>query len=286
MAWQVYTFKESRENYCGDLCMPKKQSIISLITDFGLQDGYVGVLKGVMSNINPSASIIDISNTITAQDIFQAACVLNNSYSYFPKGTIHVVVVDPGVGSDRKILCLKTEDYLFLAPDNGVLSFVVAKEESPSIRVVTNEKFFLPTVSNTFHGRDIFAPVASHLSNGVSYKELGERIDSINEISLPKPILSPDGELTAEIVYVDSFGNLITNVNREIFDRMKIEMERVSIAMGRRRINGICSSYNDVGDNEALAIFGSSGYLEISVNLGNAGDVLKLEKGDKLALGN
>ncbi|MBC8554335.1 MAG: SAM-dependent chlorinase/fluorinase [Candidatus Brocadiales bacterium] len=266
--------------------MPKKQSTIALITDFGLQDGYVGVMKGVISNINPSASVIDISNTIAAQDIFQAACVLNNSYSYFPKGTIHVVVVDPGVGSDRKIICLKTEDYMFLAPDNGVLSLVIEKKESSSIREVTNGKFFLPKLSNTFHGRDIFAPVAAHLSKGVSHKELGERVDKTKEISLPKPILSPDGKLTAEIIYVDSFGNLITNVNKEVIDRMKIGTDRVSITMGRRRINGICSAYTDVGDNEALAIFGSSGYLEISVNLGSAGDILKLKKGDKLILGN
>jgi len=266
--------------------MPKKQSIITLITDFGLQDGYAGVMKGVIANINPSVNVIDISNNIGPQNIFQAAYVLNSSYTYFPKGTIHVVVVDPGVGSDRKIICLKTDDYLFLAPDNGVLSFIAAKEESPSIREVTNGKYFLQKISNTFHGRDIFAPVAAHLSKGVNHKELGERIDKINKIDLPKPILSPDGKLTAEIIYVDSFGNLITNVNQEVIDRMKIGTERVSITMGRRRINGICSSYTDVGDNEALAIFGSSGYLEISVNLGSAGDVLKLKSGDKLVLGN
>ncbi len=266
--------------------MPKKQSTITLITDFGLQDEYVGVMKGVMAGINPLANVIDISNTIAAQDTFQAACVLNNSYNYFPKGTIHVVVVDPGVGSDRKIVCLKTENYLFLAPDNGVLSFVIAKEGSESIREVTNGKLFLPKLSNTFHGRDIFAPIAAHLSKGVNHKELGEIVDKTKEINLPKPILSPDGKLTAEIIYVDSFGNLITNVNKEVVGMMKIETERVSITMGRRRINGICSSYSDVGDNEALAIFGSSGYLEISVNLGNAGDILKLKKGDKLILGN
>ena len=266
--------------------MPKKQSTITLITDFGLQDEYVGVMKGVMAGINPLANVIDISNTIAAQDTFQAACILNNSYNYFPKGTIHVVVVDPGVGSDRKIICLKTENYLFLAPDNGVLSFVIAKEGSESIREVTNGKLFLPKLSNTFHGRDIFAPIAAHLSNGVSHKELGEKVDKTNEISLPKPILSPDGKLTAEIVYVDSFGNLITNVNKEVVDRMKVETESVSITMGRKMINGICSAYTDVGDNEALAIFGSSGYLEISVNLGSAGDILKLKKGDKLTLGN
>ena len=135
--------------------MPKKQSIISLITDFGLQDGYIGVMKGVMANINPSASVIDISNNIEPQNVFQAAYVLNSSYTYFPKGTIHVVVVDPGVGSDRKILCLKTEDYLFLAPDNGVLSFVIAKEESPSIREVTNGKFFYRT--SVIHFTDVIS---------------------------------------------------------------------------------------------------------------------------------
>jgi len=156
--------------------MPKKQSIITLITDFGLQDGYVGVMKGVMAGINSSANVIDISNTITAQDTFQAACVLGNSYNYFPKGTIHVVVVDPGVGSERKIICLKTKNYLLLAPDNGVLSFVIAKEESASIREVTNYKLFLPKLSNTFHGRDIFAPVAAHLSNGVDHKDLVKKL--------------------------------------------------------------------------------------------------------------
>jgi len=267
--------------------MPKKQSIITLITDFGLQDGYAGVMKGVIANINSSANVIDISHNIEPQNVFQAAYALNSSFTYFPKGTIHVVVVDPGVGSDRKILCLKTEDYIFLAPDNGVLSFIVANEESPSIREVTNSKLFLPEVSNTFHGRDIFAPVAAHLSSKeFSRKDLGERVDKINEIDLPKPIRSPGGVLTAEIIYIDGFGNLITNVNREVIDRMKIKTERVAITMGRKRINGICKSYSDVGANEALAIFGSSGYLEISINRGSAKDVLNLKKGDKLDLGN
>ena len=212
--------------------MPKKQSIITLITDFGLLDGYAGVMKGVIANINPSASVIDISHNIEPQNVFQAAYVLNSSYTYFPKGTIHVVVVDPGVGSGRKILCLKTEDYLFLAPDNGVLSFIVANEESPSIREVTNGKLFLPEVSNTFHGRDIFAPVAAHLSKGVSHKDLGKRTDKINEIDLPKPIRSPAGAITAEIIYVDGFANLITNIIMEIIDRMKIRPERLVITMG------------------------------------------------------
>jgi len=265
--------------------MPKRQSIITLTTDFGSQDGYTGVMKGVIANINPSANVIDISNMIEAQDIFQAACVINSSYAYFPKGTIHVVVVDPGVGSDRKIICLKTKDYLFLAPDNGALSLIIAKEESPSIREVTNVELFLPEISNTFHGRDIFAPVAAHLSKGVSHKNLGKRTDKISEINLPKPIRSPGGVLTAEIIYVDGFGNLITNINKDVIGRMKIGTERLAITIGRKRINGICKSYTDVGENEPLAIFGSSGYLEISVNRGSARDILNLKKGDKLVLG-
>ncbi len=266
--------------------MPKKQSIITLTTDFDLCDGYAGVMKGVIADINPSVRVIDISHKIVPHDVFQAACVINNSYTYFPKGTIHVVVVDPGVGSSRKIICLKTNDYIFLAPDNGVLSFIIEKEKEHSVREVTNRELFLKEISNTFHGRDIFAPVAAHLSKGQDFKDLGESIKKTNKIDLPKPIRSPGGELTAEIIYVDSFGNLVTNVNREVVDSMKIGAKRLSIMMGRRRINGICDSYTDVGDNEALAIFGSSGYLEISINRGSAGDILKLRKGDKLILGN
>ena len=258
--------------------MPKKQSIITLTTDFDLYDGYVGVMKGVIANINPLARVIDISHKIRPHDVFQAACVINNSYAYFPKGTIHIIVVDPGVGSSRKIICLKTNDYMFLAPDNGVLSFIIEQEKTHSVREVTNRDLFLKEISNTFHGRDIFAPVAAHLSKGQEFKSLGGEIGKTNKIDLPKPIRSPDGEITAEIIYVDSFGNLVTNINREIVDSMKVGAERLSITMGRRRINGICDSYADVGDNEALAIFGSSGYLEISISRGSAEGSFKIEK--------
>lgn len=265
--------------------MSKIQPVITLITDFGLQDGYVGVVKGVITKINPSVKIIDISNNIESQNIFQAAYVLYSSYAYFPKGTIHVVVVDPGVGSKRKVLCLKTKDYLFIAPDNGVLSFIAAREESPSIREVTNKKLFLPEISDTFHGRDIFAPTAAHLSKGFSYKDLGKRASKIKEIDLPKPIRSPRGVLKGEIIYVDGFGNLITNINRDMIDRLREKSENLVIVVGRRKLNKISNSYADVGVGDVVAILGSSGYLEISVNHGSARDVLNLKKGDKLGLG-
>jgi S-adenosylmethionine hydrolase len=265
--------------------MSKIQPVITLITDFGLQDGYVGVVKGVITKINPSVNIIDISNNIESQNIFQAAYVLYSSYAYFPKGTIHVVVVDPGVGSKRKVLCLKTKDYLFIAPDNGVLSFIAAREESPSIREITNKKLFLPEISDTFHGRDIFAPTAAHLSKGFSYKDLGKRVGKVKEIDLPKPIRSPGGMLKGEIIYVDGFGNLITNINRDMIDRLREKSENLVIVVGRRKLNKISNSYADVGVGDVVAILGSSGYLEISVNHGSARDVLNLKKGDKLGLG-
>ena len=180
---------------------------------------------------------------------------------------------------------MKTKDYLFIAPDNGILSFIAAREESPSIREITNKKLFLPEISDTFHGRDIFAPTAAHLSKGFSYKDLGKRVSKIKEIDLPKPIRSPGGVLKGEIIYVDGFGNLITNINRDMVDRLREKSEDLAIVVGRRKLNKISNSYADVGVGDVVAIFESSGYLEISVNHGSARDVLNLKKGDKLGLG-
>ncbi|GJQ59925.1 MAG: hypothetical protein D8M57_13930 [Candidatus Scalindua sp. AMX11] len=264
--------------------MSKSQPTITLITDFGLQDGYAGIMKGVIAGINPSANIIDISNMVEAQNIFQAAYILNSSYKYFPKGTIHIVVVDPGVGSERKIVCLKTDDYLFLAPDNGVLSFITTNTSSSFTRV-TNNEFFLPELSNTFHGRDIFAPVAAHLSRGMNHQKLGEEIDKIRKIDLPKPILSPGGDLTGEVIYIDHFGNLITNITSKILNRLEVKLQKLSIIAGGKRINTIGTSYTDVKEKDLLAIIGSTGFLEISVNQGSAKNLLQLNKGDKLIIG-
>lgn len=264
--------------------MSKLQPTITLITDFGLQDGYAGVMKGIITGINPSANIIDISNMIEAQNIFQAAYVLNSSYKYFPKGTIHIVVVDPGVGSERKIVCLKTDKYLFLAPDNGVLSFITTNN-SFSVTSVTNKEFFFTEPSNTFHGRDIFAPVAAYLSKGINHQKLGEKIDTIRKIDLPKPIRSPGGSLTGEVIYVDHFGNLITNITSKIINRMQDKFQKLSIIAGEKRINKISTSYTDVKEKDVLAIIGSTGFLEISVNQASAKNILQLQRGDKLVLG-
>ncbi|MGR3218622.1 MAG: SAM hydrolase/SAM-dependent halogenase family protein, partial [Candidatus Anammoxibacter sp.] len=176
--------------------MPQSPSIVTLLTDFGLHDEYVGVMKGVILGIDRSARIIDLSHSIKPQDIIGAAYVLLSAYKYFPAGTVNLVVVDPGVGSDRKIICVKTKDHIFLAPDNGILSILIAHETPEIIIEVTNKKYFLPEVSNTFHGRDIFAPVAAHLANGVKPEELGEELFAIQEIDIPVPVLTPNGTLT------------------------------------------------------------------------------------------
>ncbi|MGR3317354.1 MAG: SAM hydrolase/SAM-dependent halogenase family protein [Candidatus Anammoxibacter sp.] len=284
--------------------MPKPPSIVTLLTDFGLQDEYVGVMKGVIlrtlriHGIDSSAQVIDLCHSIEPQDILGAAYVLFSAYKYFPSGTINVVVVDPGVGSDRKIICLKTKEYIFLAPDNGVLSFVVAHDAPELIIEVTNRKYFLPEISNTFHGRDIFAPVAAHLVNGVRPDELGDEISKIREINIPVPVLSSNDVLTAEVIYTDHFGNIITNIDGRSLEKIKstrknkgdneinLTKGELSIVIANRTIEGISKSYSKVEAGELAALFGSSGYLEIAVNKGNAKELLNVNRGDKIVISN
>ena len=315
----------------------KKRPIVTLLTDFGTKDSYVGIMKGIISGINPDANIIDLCHEIGRQDIFEGAYVLYSSYKFFPAGTIHVAVVDPGVGTKRKIICAKIRDYLFLAPDNGILSLVLTDEKPRLIIEVTNKKHFLPEISNTFHGRDIFAPVAAYLSKGIDPLKLGKRVKRIKEIDFPVPTFfekrvetrtnkfvhatpTKRGVLKGEVIYIDAFGNLITNIRRDVFnkhlglttplsppsqggdegevidyidlfpplqggDKGEVKkIEDVIVTAGRKKISGISRSYADVQVGEPLAIFGSSGYLEISVNRGNARDVLGLKKGDRVTV--
>ena len=192
-----------------------RSRVITLLTDFGDRDAYVGIMKGVIAGINPLTNIIDICHSIPPQDIFKGAYLLYTSYKYFPRGTIHVAVVDPGVGSKRDIVCAETQDYLFLAPNNGLLSFIVREEKPKCIIRVTNNKYFLSSPSSTFHGRDIFAPVAAHLSLGIKPQQLGIKIDQLEQLDIPKPVYKKTGQLEGQIIYIDQFGNLITNVTRE-----------------------------------------------------------------------
>lgn len=242
--------------------------IVTITTDFGLEDHYVGAMKGAILSINPDARIIDISHEIPPHDIFKGAFTLRNFYRYFPKGTIHVAVVDPGVGSQRKPIAVEADGAIFVGPDNGVFSFIYRGSKSVKVFEITNSKYMLSDVSFTFHGRDIFAPAAAHLSLGVSVEDLGKRVRKPVELPIKEPEVRKN-EIIGEFIYLDSFGNLVTNIPSDL---LKHES---TIFIGKRVIKGISKSYADVSIGKLVAVLGSSGFLEISVNQGRACDLVK-----------
>ena len=253
-------------------------SIVTLTTDFGLSDGYVGAMKGVLLAVSPQLQIVDITHSIEPGNIRQAAFVLGTSYKYFPKDTIHVVVVDPGVGTERNALCLKGLGQYFVGPDNGVFSYILADAsdesgaqpdengEDPNPRALpdgleavrlTNERFWLREISNTFHGRDIFAPVAARLPE-TSLMELGEPVYSILAYPRPMARIDEQGRMAGEVLHVDRFGNLTTSVREE-----QLEGRPVKGTIEGHSFSGLVRSYGD-GDN-LFALIGSSGYVEVAV---------------------
>jgi S-adenosylmethionine hydrolase len=258
-------------------------SIITLTTDFGLADGYVGTMKGVILDIAPTATIVDISHEITPQDVRGAAYVLYAATPYFPQGTIHVVVVDPGVGSQRRAIALRTPQATFVAPDNGVLSYVVAGERVEEIAHLTNPRYHLSPVSRTFHGRDIFAPAAAHLARGIRLAELGEPLREIITFPLPRPQVRPDGAIVGQVIHVDRFGNLITSImSKDLADHSPLRKSVVKIR--GQSIRGIVNTYAEVTAGKLLALIGSEGYLEISVSGGSASQTLEAKAGDEVLL--
>jgi S-adenosylmethionine hydrolase len=242
--------------------------IVTLTTDFGIKDHYVGVMKGVMLSINPDILIIDITHQIPPQDILGGAFTLRNIYRYFPQGTIHVAVIDPGVGSGRKSIALEADGSIFIGPDNGIFTFICRESKSAKVFEISNSKYVLPNVSHTFHGRDIFAPAAAHISLGIPPEDLGKGVKNPMMISIKEPETRGD-EIIGEFIYVDSFGNLISNIPSELIK------PGFKIHVGKRTINGISKSYADAQKGELTAIIGSSGLLEISVNQGRASDVIR-----------
>jgi S-adenosylmethionine hydrolase len=251
------------------------------MTDFGFKDNFTGVMKGVIFNINSSARIVDICHEIAPQDIMGAAIALKTSYKYFPKGTVHVVVIDPGVGSGRLPILVKTKDYYFIGPDNGVLSLALEEENIEGIVYLNNHEFHLMPLSNTFHGRDIFAPAAAYLSKGISYQLFGKGVKDYKKINLPKP-KSGKRCIKGEVIYVDRFGNLFTNINQEMQDKMKNPAIKIKDTV----IKGIKTSYASARPNTLLAVWGSSGFLEIAVSLGSAQNKLDAGIGDKVEVAN
>ena len=257
--------------------------IITLTTDFGLEDEYVGVMKGVILSRAPEARIVDLTHGIKAQDVRQAAFVISSASQYFPRGTVHTVVVDPGVGGQRKIILLTAGNQLFLAPDNGVLSLV--RRRDSRLYEATNETLFLPTVSRTFHGRDIFAPLAAALANGLDPAEVGPGL-SDNEITLLpfSEVRLTEREMVGCVIASDHFGNLITNIHRSMLPGdYSGDLSRFSVKIGTR-LAGVRACYEDVPEGGVLALFGSRDYLEIAVNRGNAVMLLESSIDDEVVV--
>ena len=266
--------------------MAVKKTIITLTTDFGLKDHFVGVIKGVILSINPEADFVDITHDIPPHDVLQAAFTLKQVYSYFPSGTIHVVVVDPGVGTNRKVLVASSEKGFFLAPDNGVLSFLYAENALNDVREITAAHYWLKPRTGTFDGRDIFAPVAAWMSKGVSISSLGEAITNYTKIDIPQPALIQPGIWKCKILAVDRFGNLISNLRQENFTACLEhgEQKRFAFRVGEQTISKISTSYAEGQPNELLAIFGSAGLIEFCVNQGSAAAVTSLQTGKDVLL--
>jgi S-adenosylmethionine hydrolase len=271
-------------------------SIITLTTDFGYDDAYVAAVKGAILSINPEANIIDINHSIKPQNILQAAFMLGVAYRYFPKQTIHMAIVDPGVGSERQGIILKTPSAIFVAPDNGILSYIIDDlflVESPSLTeqthdlkevvfkkgleaaAITDPRFWRHPVSPTFHGRDVFAPVAAGLSLGISPYEFGEKINSLHILPIPKPSPDSEGNLVGLVLHVDHFGTLITNIKSS-----DLRGKDVVIEVAGYRIQGISDYYAQ--DKGIMAIVGSSGYLEVSLRDGSACDFIGAAVGDEI----
>lgn len=245
------------------------KSIITLTTDFGLGDHYVGVMKGVVLSINENAALVDVTHSIASHDVGAASFVVGNSYRFFPEGTVHLVVVDPGVGSERRPLAIRAAGHFFVGPDNGVFSSVLHSRAGVRVHEITNGKYFREEVSSTFHGRDVFSPVAAHLSLGVSLSELGPEAGG-PEILPEQGCSAEGGRIRGAVVYADKFGNLVTSIPTEVL-RNKA---RAEVSVGGKTIRGVSRSYSSAAPGEILAVGGSSGYVEISVNRGSARDAL------------
>ncbi len=254
--------------------------IVTLLTDFGLEDEYAGVMKGVILGISPKARVVDLTHQVPPGDVRRAGLLLDWSWRFFPKGTVHVAVVDPGVGSSRKILCCEREGHRFLAPDNGLLSRVFSGARRCRARIVTNRRYWLPHVSRTFHGRDIFAPLAAHLSRGLDIRKVGPAVPSIRLLKESAPRRLGTDRLAGRVIAVDRFGNAVTDITWRDLERWGTL--NVEVRVRGRRLRGVQDSYSATGEGKALAIVGSRGLLEIAVNGGSATHALGIRPGQKV----
>jgi S-adenosylmethionine hydrolase len=256
--------------------------VIAFLTDFGTKDHYAGTVTGVVLGICPEAACVDITHEIPPHDVMAGALELAAAYKYFPSGTVFVVVVDPGVGSARRPIGAEAGDYRFVAPDNGILTLVF--KEMPPRRVVelTEPQYSRPTVSKTFEARDRFGPAAAWLARGIELCAFGRTLNDWQTLDVPEPIIT-DGQMVAEVVRVDRFGNLVTNVDRRTFDRF-VNAERIEIVAGAATVGQVVTTYADADPGASCALFGSSENLEIAVNGGSAAERLALGRGATITI--
>jgi S-adenosyl-L-methionine hydrolase (adenosine-forming) len=259
------------------------RSIVTLTTDFGLSDHFVGTIKGVILEINPDAQIVDISHSVQAFDVLDGALAIAQAYSYFPAGTVHLVVVDPGVGTARRPIIASTDRHHFVAPDNGVLSLIYGREERVHVRYVSSEHYFLQPISNTFHGRDIFAPTAAYLSKGVDSEKFGEEITDYVRFNAPKPKAVDQQTLRGVVLKADRFGNLITNVTPQDAPMLFGDNPPgFKIVIGKHEIQEIKRSYAEGEPGKLFGILNSMGYLEIAANRAAAAQLVGSAKGTEV----
>jgi S-adenosylmethionine hydrolase len=263
--------------------LPPSMSLITLMTDFGLKDGNVGVMKGVILGIAPQVRIVDLSHLIPPQNIREAALILKRSAPYFPAETIHVVVVDPGVGTDRRPIAAQLGVQRFVGPDNGVITLLLEDAErqgwSTAFVHLDRPQFWLPEVSHVFHGRDIFAPVAAHLANGKSLATLGTTIHDPLRLTLPQPVRTVTG-WRGEIIHIDHFGNLASNILGEHLAEWLGAPQKISVRLGGVQIRGLVKTFGERAPGELVALFGSTGNLIVSTVNGSAAQTLGAKVGD------
>lgn len=252
------------------------QPILTLTTDFGLADHYVGTMKGVILGICPRAQLVDISHQVKPFSVPDGAYLISQAYRYFPKKTVHLVVVDPGVGTSRRPILLEAEGQYFVAPDNGVLSMIYSAGKC-KIRLISNERYFRHPVSRTFHGRDIFAPVAAHLAAGIPPARMGKPVDDYLRPAFAKPVRTGKRTWAGQILRIDRFGNIVTNFHTDDFP--DLEKRNLSLAIGPVEIAVLAHNYAECGPDELFLIFGSGGYLEVSLNQASAGARIACEAG-------
>ncbi|MBI4477208.1 MAG: SAM-dependent chlorinase/fluorinase [Acidobacteria bacterium] len=253
--------------------------VIALLTDFSVRDHYVGAMKGVILGICDGVTLVDITHDIPPQDVLAASLELKSSYRFFPSGTVFLVVVDPAVGTRRRAVAASAGEYRFVAPDNGVLTSVFADRAPEVVVELTNPRFALPDVSRTFEGRDRFAPAAAWLARGTSIDEMGTRIADAHRLEIPRPQTSA-GAISGCVLRVDRFGNLVTNIDRAtLVSALGERTSRAQVQVGPHRIDGVAGTYAEAPVDQACALFGSSGFIEIAINCGNAADRFGLGRG-------